>query len=74
MPHTIAGKVKKHVYDHRQIWRHNGLMGQCKRAETAMQAIYDAETTTDECRAMAAKIEGQLRVLSSMLRKRRDHK
>lgn len=69
----LAGKVRKGTFDHRQIWRHNALMGQCKRATTAMQAVYDAETTTDECKALASKIEGQLFVLSSMLKTRRDH-
>lgn len=72
MSYRITGKVKKHVFDYRQIWRHNALMGQCKRAQTAMQAIYDAETTTEECRELAAKLEGQLMVMFNMLHTRRD--
>lgn len=72
--YKVSGKVKKAMFDHKLIWRHNGLMGQCRRAEMAMQAIYDAETTTDECKALAAKLEGQIKLLSNMLRKRRDQK
>lgn len=71
---NITGKVTrgKGSFDYRQIWRHNGLKGQVKRAVTAMQNIYDAETTTDDQRALAAKLEGQLTVLLNMMSDRRD--
>lgn len=71
---NICGKVKKGkgVFHSSQIWKHNGLMGQVKRAQIAMQAVYDAETTTEECRALAAKLEGQITVLFNMLHTRRD--
>lgn len=74
MTYRICGKVLRGTFDKQQIWKHNGLMGQCKRAEKAMQAIYDAETTSDECRELAAKLEGQIGVLFHMLHKRRDQK
>lgn len=72
MVYHISGKVKKAAIDSTKVWRHNGLLGQCKRAELAMRAIYDAETTTDECREKAAVLEGQISVLFRMLHTRRD--
>lgn len=74
MTYRVCGKVKSRVFDKSQIWKHNGLLGKCKQAELAMQAIYDAETTTDECRALAAHIEGELTHLFRILHTRRDSK
>lgn len=72
--YKICGKVKSTVFTSNQIWRHNALLGQCKRAITFLQSVYDADTTTDECREMAAKLEGQMMVLDAKLRRRRDQR
>lgn len=75
MIYHVSGKVRKNKgqFDQRQIWKHNGLLGQVKRAQIALQNVYDAETTTDECRELAAKLEGQMQVLFNKLHTRRDH-
>lgn len=66
----VNGRFK--VNKKKRVSSHHGLLfGHVQRAITAMQLIYDCETTTNETREKASLLEGQLVVLQNLLKTRR---
>lgn len=56
----------------KQIWSHNGFLGQVTRARTACGAIIKSRTATNQSKALAKEALNTLTHLTSSLRTRID--
>ena len=55
-----------------RIWRHNGFLGQARRAELFFQAVIDSDSTSEECKKICAKCLKEMWGLKLSLRERID--
>jgi len=83
MIYHILGKVygkkpakkepkKEPMFTSHEIWKHNGLLGQTKRAQTTMKAILDSPTATEECKIIAMYLYDDIDKLFKLLHTRQD--
>lgn len=71
-PKEPKAPKKEPVFTSHEIWKHNGLMGATKRAQNTMMHIYDAPTTTEECKIIAACLHDEIEKLFKQLHTRQD--
>lgn len=53
------------------IWMHNGLLGQARRADQFLVSVVTSRTTTDESRAIAQRMMQDCTALRASLKERR---
>ena len=55
-----------------RVWRHNGFLGQARRAELFFMAVSESDSTSDEAKKIAAKCLNEMFGLKAALKTRID--
>lgn len=72
MPKETPAAQAKRADARIKRWRHNSFLGHCAMGQSHMQAIQQAETTTQRSRQLASEINTLLTELAASLKERKD--